>query len=108
MVKPFLVGGEWRTSAETLDTIFPFDGSVVETCCMAQLADLEDAVRAAQRGFNIMRRLPTYKRVDILTRLHAILTKRFESMVEIMTLETGKARKVSRAEAARALQTIQT
>jgi acyl-CoA reductase-like NAD-dependent aldehyde dehydrogenase len=108
MAKPFLVGGEWRTSAEMLDTIFPFDGSVVETCCMAQPADLEDAVRGAQRGFEIMRRLPTYKRVDILTRLHAILTERFESMVEIMTLETGKARKVSRAEAARALQTIQT
>jgi acyl-CoA reductase-like NAD-dependent aldehyde dehydrogenase len=108
MAKPFLVGGEWRTSAETLDTIFPFDGSVVEVCCMAQPADLEDAARAAQRGFNVMRRLPTYKRVEILTRLHAILTERFESMVEIMTLETGKARKVSRAEAARALQTIQT
>lgn len=108
MAKPFLVGGEWRTSAEMLDTIFPFDGSVVETCCMAQPADLEDAVRAAQRGFSVMRRLPTYKRVDILTRLHAILTERFESMVEIMTLETGKTRKVSRAEAARALQTIQT
>lgn len=108
MTKPFLVGGEWRTSAETRDTIFPFDGSTIETCYMAQPADLDDAVRAAQRGFEIMRRLPTYKRVDVLTRLHAILTERFDAMVEVMTLETGKARKVSRAETARALQTIQT
>jgi acyl-CoA reductase-like NAD-dependent aldehyde dehydrogenase len=108
MAKPFLVGGEWRASAETLDIIFPYDGTVVETCCMAQPADLDDAVRAAERGFAIMRRLPTYRRVNILMRLHAILTERFERMVEVMTLETGKARKVSRAEAARALQTIQT
>jgi acyl-CoA reductase-like NAD-dependent aldehyde dehydrogenase len=106
MAKPFLVGGEWRTSAETLDIVFPYDGSVVETCYMAAPADLEDAVTAAQRGFAALRKLPTYKRAAILNHLHRQMVERFEEIVDTLTIETGKTKGVSHAETLRAMQTV--
>jgi acyl-CoA reductase-like NAD-dependent aldehyde dehydrogenase len=108
MAKKFLVAGEWRTSDETIDIIFPYDGSVTETVCMAAEGDLEDAITAAQRGFEVTRRLPTYRRSEILHNLHRLLLEHQEQMVETMTLESGKVKKVSRGEFARACQTVLT
>ena len=106
MPEKFLVGGEWRTSDQVLEVKFPYDQSVVGSIYMATPDDMEDAIVAAQRGFEITRRLPTYKRFEILQNLARLMRERTDDMVELLTIEGGKNKKTSRAEAARAIQTI--
>lgn len=106
MAEKFLVGGEWRTNNETLDVMFPYDGSVSATIYMATEKDLDDAVVAAQRGFEITRKLPTYRRVEILRNLHRLFRENFDRMVDLMILESGKNRKTAVGEMSRACQTV--
>jgi len=88
-----LVGGQWvapstgsyfdnRNPADTRDLIgrFPDSGP----------ADVDSAVRAARRGFEIWRRVPAPARGDLLRRLGDLLTEQKESLAQGMTREMGK------------------
>lgn len=104
--KKFLIGGEWRSSSKTFAVKFPFTGEVVADVCVPTDADLADSVRAAERGFEQMRRLPSHERSTILRRLHAQMEARTEELVEALCLEGGKTKKAARGEVARARQTV--
>ena len=106
MAEKFLVGGEWRSSDEVLDVIFPYDNSVSGQVYMAQESDLDDALSAAQVGFIEARKLPSYRRTEILENLLALMKKHFDEFVELMILESGKTRQIAIGETKRALQTI--
>jgi acyl-CoA reductase-like NAD-dependent aldehyde dehydrogenase len=106
MVDKFLVGGEWRTSDEVLDVKFPYDGSQAGSVYLATEQDLDDAVAAAVRGFEVTRKLPTYKRSEILMNLRRLMEERFDDLVKIMIMEGGKNYKTAVGETTRALQTI--
>ncbi len=104
--RPFLIGGEWRTSSNILDVRFPFTGEVVAQVCQATDQDLEDAVAAAQRGFEITRKLPAHARSAILYKLVAQMEQRYDELVEALIIEGGKARKVAQGETGRAIETV--
>lgn len=105
MPQKFLVGGEWRESDEVLEVTFPYDNSVTDAVYMAQEQDLEDAMAAAVRGFEITRKLPSYKRSEILFKLRDLMQERFEDIVNAMIMEGGKTRKIAIGETTRAMQT---
>ena len=73
---------ENRNPADTRDLIgrFPDSGA----------ADVEAAVRSAQRGFEIWRRTPAPARGDVLRRLGDLLTTHKEELADAMTREMGK------------------
>ncbi|MDD3622498.1 MAG: aldehyde dehydrogenase family protein [Methanofollis sp.] len=104
--RPFLVGGERRTSEEILEVRFPYDHSLVGTVCLAGPADLKDAVGAAEQGFERTRRLPTHARTRVLTRLAALVEDRSDEIAETITLESGKTAALARAEVERAVETL--
>ncbi len=104
--KKFLIGGQWRTSDRTFAVKFPYTGEVIADICVPTDADLDDAVKAAERGFQAMRRLPSHERSAILRRLHAQMEARTEALVEALCLEGGKTKKAARGEVARAKQTV--
>ncbi len=104
--KKFLIGGQWRTSNRTFAVKFPYTGEVIADICVPTDADLDDAVKAAERGFQAMRRLPSHERSAILRRLHAQMEARTEALVEALCLEGGKTKKAARGEVARAKQTV--
>lgn len=106
MTQKILVGGEWRTTDEVLEVKFPYDGTVIGRVYMAQPQDLDDAMAAAQRGVALTRKLPSYKRTEILQNLHRLMQERFDEFVNLMILEGGKNRKTAVGEMTRALQTI--
>ena len=87
------IGGEWtppltgdyfdnRNPARTEDLIGHFPRSGKE--------DVDNAVRAAQRGFEIWRKTPGPARGDILRRAGDLLTKRKEELARAATREMGK------------------
>jgi len=45
--RPFLVGGEWRTSDDVLEVRFPYTNEVIGRVYQASDRDLEDAILAA-------------------------------------------------------------
>jgi aldehyde dehydrogenase (NAD+) len=95
MAKTFrnFIGGEWvapangayfdnRNPADTDDLIGRFPDS--------DAADLEAAVRSAQRGFALWSRTPAPARGDVLRRVGDLLVERKEAIAEAMTREMGK------------------
>jgi glyceraldehyde-3-phosphate dehydrogenase (NADP+) len=104
--KKFLVGGQWRSSDRVEPVIFPFNGDLVAEVYEASDADMRAAVEAAERGFEITRRLPSHRRSQILRRLAELLTARREEMLMALILEGGKPRKVAIGEFDRAVQTV--
>ncbi len=101
-----LVGGEWRTTDETLAVIFPYNGDVVGEVYMASERDVEDAIQAAVRGFEITRKLAAHERSEILYNLLAEMEARTDDFIQAMNLEGGKTLNVCRGETARAKETI--
>jgi len=106
MPEKILVGGEWRTTNEILEVKFPWDGTTIGEVYMAAEKDLDDAMAAAVRGFEITRKLPSHKRTEILENLGRLMRERFDDLVEAMIHEGGKTRKIAIGETTRALQTI--
>ena len=106
MPRKNLIGGEWRGSDDVMEVRFPYDGSVVGAVSMASASDMEDAMAAAARGFEVTRRLPSHRRSEILNDIVRLLRERFDEVVEAMILEGGKNRKTALGETARALETL--
>jgi acyl-CoA reductase-like NAD-dependent aldehyde dehydrogenase len=106
MPEKFFVGGEWRDSSEVLEVIFPYDNTVSGSIYLSTDDDIEDAVASAHKGFQLTRKLPSYKRSEILRTLHRLMQENFDELVDLMIIESGKNRKTAVGEMTRALQTI--
>jgi len=102
----FLVGGQWRTSNDLLEVRFPYNNELVAEVYQASDQDLEDAVQAAVRGFEITRKLPAHERSRILTNLLDQMQARFDELVEALQMEGGKTLNVARGETSRAMETV--
>lgn len=81
----------------------PFDGSPVGQMPVAGEAEVEAAMAAAERGYQIMRRLPRFARADILDRAAGILRARRDEVVRTIAAEAGKPLYDARGEVARSL-----
>lgn len=106
MVQKNLIGGEWRGSDDVMEVRFPYDDSVVGAVAMASRGDMDDALAAAARGFEVTRKLPSHRRSEILGNMARLLRERFDEVVEAMILEGGKNRKTAIGETTRALETL--
>ena len=102
----FLVNGEWRVSAEPLEVRSPYSGEVAGLTWQATPQDVEDAVAGAAAAFQETRKLPTYRRAELLERIVDKLKAEQESIARLIALEAGKPIRLARAEAARAVMTF--
>ncbi len=104
--RPFLIGGEWRTSPRSADVAFPYDGSTVARVALADAPALDDAVRAARAGAAEMARLPSHARSVILARMAALVEARADALAQTIVFEAGKTIGMARAEVERAAATL--
>lgn len=102
----YLIGGNWRDSGDKVDIRYPYNHEVIGSTWIAGKKEIEDAVKAAESGFLIMKNLAGYKRFDILRSIAHCLAVRKEDFAETITLESGKPIKDSRAEVERAINTF--
>ncbi len=95
-----LIGGEWREAADKrrIDVRNPATGEVIGTVSHAGLADLEEAVAAAAKGFRIWSRTSAYERAKILRQAAALWRQRIEAVSHILTMEQGKPLAEARVE----------
>ena len=90
-----------------IDVIDPATEEVVATVECASAEDLHAAMNAAKAGFEIWSRTDASERADMLRRAAKVLENNAEQTARVLTLESGKTLKESRAELARSVQTLQ-
>lgn len=87
----FLIDGRWRSpSGDGEDIINPSDGSVLGRLSHVSPRDLDDAVSAAERGFDTWRKVPPAEREDIMLRAAGLLSDRREITARAIALDQGK------------------
>jgi succinate-semialdehyde dehydrogenase/glutarate-semialdehyde dehydrogenase len=86
------IDGQWRASEDgrTLDVINPATGETLGTVAHANIADLDQALAAAERGFETWRSTPAYERYKIMQKAANLLRDRVDNIASIMTQEQGK------------------
>jgi succinate-semialdehyde dehydrogenase/glutarate-semialdehyde dehydrogenase len=91
-VARLFIDGTWRhaTGNETAAVINPATEGEMGRVCRAQAEDLDAALEAAARGFEIWRNTTAYERARIIRRAVDIIRTRKSDIARLMTLEQGK------------------
>lgn len=94
-----LIDGEWIYDRPAYhEARNPSTEAVLGPVPKASDDDLDRALEAARRGFDVWRKSPPAKRSDLLRRTAALLRSRAEQIAPIITLEQGKTLSESRGE----------
>jgi acyl-CoA reductase-like NAD-dependent aldehyde dehydrogenase len=102
----FLVGKDWRTSAEKHPKKNPYTGKVILDVCQAQKQDMEDAIVCAEEAFRQMKKLPAYKRSEILLSIAGKIQRQKKDLALLMAEEAGKPVSQSMVEVERSVFTF--
>lgn len=98
-----LIGGKWITDRRGFqDIVNPSTEAVLGQLPRATPQDLDDALAAAQSGFDIWRKSPPAARSEFLHRVADIVRARVDQIAPVITLEQGKPIGDSQAEVMRA------
>lgn len=100
------IDGHWIDEGATSEIKSPFDGAVVGVVTLAGPRQIEAAIAASVRAFEITRKLPVFKRQEILRAVSAKIQQKREQFARIIALEAGKPIKTARAEVDRAVFTF--
>lgn len=86
------IDGKWHSSGSvgSRPVVNPADESVLGLLPLAGDEELDLAVAAAQRGFELWKSTPASTRCEIITRATRLLRERANSIARVMTLEQGK------------------
>ncbi|MCA1323260.1 NAD-dependent succinate-semialdehyde dehydrogenase [Herbaspirillum sp. alder98] len=86
------INGEWTASVSgrTIDVINPATEEVVGKIAHAGREDLDRALDAAQKGFEIWRNTSAFERSKIMRRAANLLRERADEIALLMSIEQGK------------------
>ncbi len=107
-VYPIYLAGEWVETAERLENRNPYSGELVGLVCQAGEGEAERAVEAAVEAADEVRRLPAYRRAQILAGVAETIRRRKEELVKLMSAESGVPRFFTSIEVDRAVHTLTT
>ncbi|WP_334183716.1 NAD-dependent succinate-semialdehyde dehydrogenase [Novosphingobium sp.] len=102
------INGEWRDAADgkTLAVENPATGQEIGRVAHAGRADLDQALEAVDRGFEIWRDYTPAQRSTIMRKAAALLRERADEIARVMTQEQGKPLIEARGEAMAAADII--
>ncbi|OCA90637.1 betaine-aldehyde dehydrogenase [Bacillus sp. FJAT-27225] len=93
-------------SGQTYETINPATGEVIATIAKASIEDAELAVKAARNAFDYgkWRHFPVNKRSRTLNKIASIMRARFNELVELEILDTGKSLAAAQGQVMQAIE----
>ncbi len=106
MTLGYLVEGRWLKEGEPIEIRAPHDSSVVGVTFRANAQYVEAAIQAATRAFQETRKLPAYRRQQILRAVAEGIAARREEFARLLALEAGKPIKAASVEVDRAILTF--
>ena len=101
-----LVAGRWTRTGDAVEVRSPYDETLASVVQRAGPADIERAIAGASEAFETTRRLPSWKRSEILEKASAGIAARGEELARTLALEAGKPLKAARVEVSRAAFTF--
>ncbi|UCD64887.1 MAG: aldehyde dehydrogenase family protein [Candidatus Zixiibacteriota bacterium] len=101
-----LLDGQWVDRDKKIEVTDPFDNSVIDTVPAGSKKDVESALSAAVRGFEITKRMTVYQRAQILFKTASIISDNLEDFATIIAREGSKTIREARKEASRCVNTI--
>jgi acyl-CoA reductase-like NAD-dependent aldehyde dehydrogenase len=102
-----LIDGKWLKTGDAIEVHSPYDDALVAIVHRAGPKEIEQAIAVATAAFQITRKLPTWKRSDVLMRVSQGIAARREELARTIALEAGKPIRTARLEVDRATFTFQ-
>jgi succinate-semialdehyde dehydrogenase/glutarate-semialdehyde dehydrogenase len=86
------IDGEWceGSGARTIPVVNPATGEPIATVARAEVADLDRALAAADRGFRQWKKVGAFDRYQMMRRAANLMRERAEGIGRLMTMEQGK------------------
>ena len=103
----YRIGNEWRESKNILEVRNPFNNDIVGTTFLATEEDVDNAIQAAIRAFEETRKLPSFKRAEILGNIREGIREKSEEFARMIALEAGKPIVDARVEVERSIGIFQ-
>jgi glyceraldehyde-3-phosphate dehydrogenase (NADP+) len=101
-----VIGGREVTTGETYEVRSPYDDALVAVIHRAGPREIEAAIAGAVRAFETTRKLPSWKRSEILVGIAERIEAAKDDFARTIALEAGKPIKTARIEAERAAFTF--
>jgi acyl-CoA reductase-like NAD-dependent aldehyde dehydrogenase len=101
-----LVAGQWHKTGDVIEVRSPYDQALVALVHRAGPVEIERAIAAAVGAFQATRKLPAWKRAEVLEKISAGIAARRDELARTIALEAGKPIKTARAEVDRAVFTF--
>jgi acyl-CoA reductase-like NAD-dependent aldehyde dehydrogenase len=102
----YLLDGKVSTEGRPVEIRSPYDQKVVGLAAFAGPRQVETAIAAAVRSFEITRKLPSFERQRVLREVASHIKSRHEEFARSIVLEAGKPITAARAEVERAVLTF--
>ena len=104
-----LIDGKWCDAAngKTLAVHNPATGQEIGRVAHAAIADLDRALEAAQKGFEVWRKTPVVERGKIMRQAVSLLRERTPQIAAFMTQEQGKPLAEAKGEIGMATEVIE-
>ncbi len=95
------IGGEWRKAADDLPVLNPATEEEIGRLPHAAIGDLDDALEAAEKGFEVWRHTAPAERARVLFEAARLMRERQEEIAQAITAEHGKPLTQARLEVIR-------
>jgi acyl-CoA reductase-like NAD-dependent aldehyde dehydrogenase len=104
--KKILIGGEWRSGAETLTVSNPFTGTQIAEVFSANQQETEEAIALAEAAAKEMRALARFEIASGLRKIADGIERRKKEFAETIAIEAAKPIKGARGEVERGIATF--
>jgi acyl-CoA reductase-like NAD-dependent aldehyde dehydrogenase len=102
----FYLAGAFKSSASELKVVNPYTGEAFALTYLAGQDDIEQAIIAGLKAEDEMKKLPSWKRFEILKYISENLLTNKKRLAEILSMECGKPIRYALAEIERSAQTF--
>ena len=87
-----MIDNEWGPAAggRTLPIVNPATGEQIGTLAHAEIPDLDRALVAAQKGFEVWRKMSAYDRSKAMRKVADLVRERADTIATLMVMEQGK------------------
>jgi acyl-CoA reductase-like NAD-dependent aldehyde dehydrogenase len=101
-----LLDGRQLKTGDAIEVHSPYNDALIAIVHRAGPREIEAAIAAAEEAFQITRRLPSWKRAEILEKISRSIHDQREDFARTIALEAGKPIRTARAEVDRASYTF--
>src|SRR3990170_1552512 len=85
-----LIDGKWLKTGNAIEVHSPYDDALVAVVHRAGPKEIEKAIATAVSAFEVTRKMPSWKKADVLQKISQAITARREELARTIALEAGK------------------